>query len=198
MLLIGLCGRAGSGKSTAARILVDHHNFARKPFAFRLKAMVAALGIPSAVLDGTPEDKSQPRPELAGHTVRYALQTLGTEWGRQHMGADFWVQLWRYGIDGMPAVVADDVRFSNEVEAIKALGGTVIRLEREGSGLSGSAGSHASENVDRLRVDYTIHNNGSEADLAAALSDAVFGLKFLTERAGRTPRSLGKRDRELA
>lgn len=186
-LIIGLCGLAGSGKSTAARILTSEHTFVRKPFAYPLKAMVAALGVPASVLDGSTEGKSIPRVELAGHTVRHALQTLGTEWGRQHMGEDFWVKLWARGAVAIPRVVADDVRFENEAQTIKAMGGLIIKLTRSGSGLSGSAGAHASENIVRIPHDCAIANDGSPEELAEKLSDAVFGFEYAAS--DRNPRS---------
>lgn len=163
-MLIGLCGLAGSGKSTVGRILCHHHNFMRKPFAFPLKRMVAALGVPADDLDGPSCIKEMPCAALGGRTIRHTLQTLGTEWGRQHMGEDFWVELWARGVEHMPRIVADDVRFPNEAEAIRKLGGLVVRIDRPGAG-SVVGAAHASENIAALVPDVVIANGRSEDHL---------------------------------
>jgi hypothetical protein len=41
--------------------------------------------------------------------------TLGTEWGRDLVHADIWTRLWAARAECFPLVVADDVRFPNEV-----------------------------------------------------------------------------------
>jgi hypothetical protein len=80
------------------------------------------------------------------------------------MGEDFWVNTWARRINGVPRVVADDVRFPNEVAKIKALGGFVIKIVRSGAGVIGN-GKHASEDIANLPYDYTITNDGDVAAL---------------------------------
>ncbi len=41
--------------------------------------------------------KAKPCSLLAGKTPRHAMQTLGTEWGRNCIGDGFWINLWREG-----------------------------------------------------------------------------------------------------
>lgn len=171
-LVIGLTGLAGCGKSTASRILIDRHHFTRKPFAYPLKAMLQVLGVPGEILDGDRDAKEQPCDALLGMTVRHAAQTLGTEWGRRHMGEDFWVRIWMRGTARVPRIVADDVRFANEVQAIHKLGGVVIRIERGGSGSKTNA-SHASEKFEGVTPDFTIHNDGSLNNLEDQLNKVV-------------------------
>jgi len=105
-------------------------------------------------------------------TPRHALQQLGTEWGRRCY-KDVWVDYalrvasvlasdgFYYDVKtglrfltlaeapsswmkGKKDVAISDVRFLNEVEAIKRKGGKVVRLLR-GTGLEGAAGQHQSE-----------------------------------------------------
>lgn len=168
-LVVGLSGRAGSGKTTAARFLSSHFNIPRRPFAYPLKSMVAALGISEEVLDGPSAVKEMATERLNGHTVRYALQTLGTEWGRNLMGEDFWVRQWLAGLDELPGGIADDVRFANEVNAVRSRGGVVIRVERDGAGVRGPDAAHVSEQVDLLAWDHVVPNNGSIEDFQARL-----------------------------
>lgn len=172
MLHVGLCGLAGAGKSTVARLLVSEFGYVRRPFAYPLKAMVAALGVPPSILDGTREDKEVPLPALNGRTARYALQTLGTEWGRNLMGEDFWVKWWAAGAVQVSKSVADDVRFPNEAQAVRDLGGVVIRVDRDGAG-SKTGADHASENIDAIPFDYVINNNGTMDDIISQLGSII-------------------------
>jgi hypothetical protein len=66
-------------------------------------------------------------------------------------------------------VVIPDVRFMNEIAAIQAAGGVVIRIVRPGSGLDGAAGQHESETEQTLipdsQFDCVIDNSGTLAEL---------------------------------
>lgn len=131
--VIGFCGPIGCGKSTAARILMERYGYRRERFADPLKAMLAALGLSPEELDGPA--KEAPAALLGGRTPRHAMQTLGTEWGRQLIDPDLWVRAWELRVGGYwrrfhAPVVSDDVRFGNEVAAIRAMGGLVVRIER--------------------------------------------------------------------
>ena len=132
-MIVGLCGRAGSGKTTAAEALVAR-GFASISFAAPLKRMFAALDIAPSPRDDPRVWRETPHPLLCGNTPRQALQTLGTEWGRDCLGADFWVRIWAAEAANHAHVVADDVRFPNEAAAIRGAGGLVIRIDRAGAG----------------------------------------------------------------
>jgi len=142
--IIALSGPAGCGKSTAAIYLVVQHGFVRVKFAAPLKAMIAALGFGDAEIEGGL--KERPHPLLAGKTPRHAMQTLGTEWGRNCIGPDFWVGLWERTVcdvlDHGGRVVVDDCRFDNEAACVRRLGGRVVRLTGRGGIIPGA---HASE-----------------------------------------------------
>lgn len=162
MTLIGLTGLAGSGKSTAADYLIRKHGFVRVRFADPLKSMMKVLGLGHAEIDG--DLKEQPCAMLMGKTPRWAMQSLGTEWGRDLIHPDLWIAAWeRIACDVLDhggRVVADDVRFENEVAEISGMRGTLLRVIRPG----GVAGSHISENG-TFAVDREIKNSGSIADL---------------------------------
>lgn len=170
--IIGLCGIAGSGKSTVADILARKHGFVRKPFAYPLKSMIAALGFDRSVLDGPAAGKELPLDVFGGRTLREAMQTLGTEWGRAQFGEDFWIRMLARGLDGLSAVVADDVRFENEAQAIHDRGGIVVRLVRDGAG-SSVGSSHVSEQLDHIKTDFEIHNDLSIDALERALPGLI-------------------------
>lgn len=129
-MIIGLTGKAGVGKSTIARILVEEYDFVCLPFAEPIKNMLEVLGFTHAELYG---DQKQEINSTYGVTPRHAMQTLGTEWGRQMMVEDIWLRAWRRNLyinAHGKNVVVDDVRFDNEIAQIRSLGGKIIRLER--------------------------------------------------------------------
>lgn len=142
-IIVAFTGLAGSGKSTAALHLVNERGFARVRFAGPLKAMMAALGLAPSEIEG--DRKELPCDLLGGKSPRYAMQTLGTEWGRYTIGRDLWVNAWRAAVDKLPAgvpVVVDDCRFPNEAEAVRAAGGILVRINRPCAGI---ASTHESE-----------------------------------------------------
>lgn len=123
--LIGLCGAVGAGKSTVAGVLERVYYYERYSFATPLKEMLRTLGLSYEQLYG--EEKETPSPLLLGKTPREAMQSLGTGWGREFMGQDFWVNIARdrlYLLRHL-LVVIDDVRFPNEVQTIHKMGGVV-------------------------------------------------------------------------
>lgn len=142
--LIAFTGLAGSGKSTAAQHLVKNNGFQRLRFAGPLKDMMRALGLTEAEIEG--DRKETPCELLGGKTPRYAMQTIGTEWGRDLIASDLWIRAFNAALakvpEGVPVVV-DDCRFPNEADAIVAAGGVLVRVVRPGAG-AGAAG-HSSE-----------------------------------------------------
>lgn len=127
-MLIGLTGKAGAGKSFAAKRLIEKHGFVLIKFADPLKNMLRALGLTDDHLEG--HLKEVPCNILAGKTPRFAMQTLGTEWGRNIIDDQLWLnQFWRRATaPGMRNVVCDDVRFPNEADLIKQIGGHIVHI----------------------------------------------------------------------
>lgn len=169
--VVALTGLAGSGKSTLADYLIARHGYVRVKFAGPLKAMMAAIGLSNDHIEG--KLKELPTPLLQGKTPRFAMQTIGTEWGRDTIGPNFWTGLWARTandvLDNGGRVIVDDCRFDNEAETVRALGGMVIQL----TGRGGIAGTHQSEaGVD---ADIVLHNTGSITDLHTQADLALFG-----------------------
>lgn len=170
-LTIGFCGLAGSGKSTAALRLVERHGFERRRFAGPLKAMIAALGLGHEEIEG--QLKEVPSPLLCGRTPRQAMQWLGTEWGRNLIGEDFWTLAWETACGDAPLIVADDCRFANEADAIRRRGGIVIRIDCPWA-VSSSGAGHASEAL-AFEPDLVVSNHvaGDPEPMHAAIWRAV-------------------------
>jgi hypothetical protein len=158
--LVGITGRAGSGKSAASQALVDS-GWTRIKFAGPLKDMLRGLGLADRHIEG--DLKEVPCDLLCGQTPRHAMVTLGTEWGRDLIAQNLWINIATHRIATAMAagqsVVVDDVRFDNEADMIRKLGGVVLGLERE----TDIAVMHKSENG--VEADITYRNDGSLDEL---------------------------------
>jgi hypothetical protein len=131
----------GAGKSTVADLLVRDHGFVRVKMADGLKTMLRALlayqGIPAYKIDEMIEGRLKHvcSPYLSSKSPRHAMQTLGTEWGRDCMGEDFWIEVAEVKIRSLlnagKSIVIDDIRFENEFDFVKdTLGGTTVHIRR--------------------------------------------------------------------
>jgi len=163
--IIVLTGRARSGKSTVSQYLRDTHGYTCVKFAQVLKDMLLTLGLTAEHIEGPL--KEMPCGLLGGKTPRFAMQTLGTEWGRDIISPDLWVNSWRASVqrllDGGRNVVTDDCRFDNELDAALSLGAVVVRVVRPDP-LQQIQGTHPSEFVPEY-FDAQVNNTGAVQDL---------------------------------
>jgi hypothetical protein len=165
---IGIVGRIGSGKSTVAARL-NALGWTTRKFATPLKNMLRSIGLNEREIEG--DLKEKPCATLCGKTPRFAMLTLGTEWGRNMIAADFWVQAAMRQARG-ECVVFDDCRFPNEAAAIKARGGTIVLVRRPLDASEHEA--HQSESEQDLIVpDYIIENNADLAQLEESVNTLV-------------------------
>jgi hypothetical protein len=109
------------------------------------------------------------------HNLRYFLQVLGTNILRKYLGPNIFVDNFfhRHIQSQDQTVIISDVRFENELMAIKAHKGTTIYIRRPGMS---TGSSHPSENVSKDFInmfDIVIDNNGSLEDLEQKLR-AIF------------------------
>lgn len=174
--VVGLSGYARAGKDTAAAWYVKNHGYTRMSFADPIrtaletinpKVMVAGIGNmtikQSLHLSGRTGQNGWEFLKENGEDIRGMLQRLGTEVGREMFGMDFWVD---YALDSAPdgaKIVFADCRFPNEADAIRRLGGKIIRVNRDGVS---AVNAHVSETaLDDYAFDVTIENNGTVEDL---------------------------------
>jgi hypothetical protein len=140
-MIIGICGLIGSGKDTIADYLQNIHQFRRESFAHTLKDAVAAVfGWDRELLEGRTRESREWREQVdpwwterLGMTVtpRYVLQVWGTEVARKSFHDDIWIASLENKLRKThDDVVISDCRFPNEIKAIKAAGGIVIRVTR--------------------------------------------------------------------
>jgi hypothetical protein len=141
-MIIGICGLIGAGKDTAADYLVGFHGFRRDSFANTLKDAVSAVfGWDRELIEGrTPEARAwreqvdewwAARLNMPHLTPRWILQYWGTDVLRNHFHDDIWIA----ALESRLARRADhtvisDVRFPNEVKAIRAQGGKIVWIQR--------------------------------------------------------------------
>lgn len=181
--LIGLYSSAmGAGKTTLTNGLMDC-GWVPVKFASVLKDMLKVMFVAAGIADPeryTDGDlKEQPVPgfgdriqrdpktglaRLVPITCRHLMQTLGTEWGRQGLHDNIWVDLAKAKIRRLLAdgnrVVVDDMRFPNEYDAIEELGGKTVRIHRPGTQ---DTTGHASEGkLDNYHFDFLLVNGDSK------------------------------------
>lgn len=170
--VVGILGVAGSGKTLVAKHLVERHGFARTRFAGPLKAMLkVGFGLTDEHLDG--DQKLRPLPELCGTTPRHLMQTMGHDWGRRMVHPDVWATAWKRDVlarDGL--IVADDLRYPNEAQAIRDVGGAIWRVYRPGL----QTMEHASERAQKAIVEDELINN------ATTIADMIKSVDYLVEQ----------------
>jgi hypothetical protein len=141
-MIIGFCGFIGSGKDTAADYLVNFHEFRRDSFANTLKDAVAAVfGWDRVLLEGKTKEAREWREQvdtwwaerlnMPHLTPRWILQWWGTEVCRTGFHDDMWIaslenKLRKTADD----IVISDVRFPNEIKAIRNAGGRIFWIQR--------------------------------------------------------------------
>jgi hypothetical protein len=178
-----------SGKTTAAGHLAAQ-GFHHMSFATPLKGMLAWLL--TQFIAGTDVERAQrikhimdnkemPIIELPGEpSFRKLAQTLGTDWGRDMIHPQLWVEAALSGIAraksrGAMGVVFDDIRFPNEANAIRAMGGFAIRIVRPDA--PNVYRLHTSEGaLAEYPFDAEVMNNGSEFALCQSMEIAVLTL----------------------
>lgn len=141
---IGLIGLAGSGKDTAAEALIKL-GYYRMAFADELKELAFEFG-----WNGEKDENG-----------RRLLQELGMI-GRRY-SPNVWIKhvAWRVVPKG-PPVAFTDVRFQNEADYVRSIGGIIVRIVRPGI----ISGNHESELKQcEVAVDIEIVNDGTIEDL---------------------------------
>lgn len=139
------------------------------------------------------ELKSYEGLELIKPTIRFLLQFIGTNLFRNQLHPEIWVNslmseykpqwieetkvYWKERLSEYPNWIITDLRFPNEMEAVKNRGGITIRVNRPCNICGGSgyhkmscpvskSGEHLSEtSLGKAEFDYVIENSGSIEEL---------------------------------
>lgn len=178
MKIIGITGKARSGKDTAGDVLYKKQGFYKMAFAKPIKDALERMFLaykPEFNFGQNKEDN------LEGLDVspRVLAQTLGTEWGRNIIHEDIWVKIMEKRINTMRELtnvkgfVITDVRFENEAQWVRASEGILIHITREDIK---DVAEHSSENgIKPVEGDKMIINNGTIEDLHKNVIEAVQG-----------------------
>lgn len=186
--LIGLVGRKGSGKETAAKGLLEDRRWVRAAFADPLRTVVKTM---FQLTDEDCDDrdrKEQPGP--LGVSYRRGMQAVGTELVRDQLAKvlpeigneGFWIQHMRRTVERHwqegRRVVITDVRFEDEANVIIELGGLLVYVDRPG--VDTSDGHSSESGVDAIIAKYRapdmlvrLENNSNVEALQSELCNVV-------------------------
>lgn len=185
--LIGLAGQAGTGKDTVGNHLRMMHGFSTLALADPIRAgLRAMLGLNHE--DLMRRDLKEKPIEWLGRSPRELAQTLGTEWGRELVSPEIWLRVAQRSIEILNApspfrphgIVVTDIRFENEAEWLRGLGGTVWHIRREQAGLAGATSKHVSEqSIPIIEGDVIVENNGTLEALFERVSEIMNGDSYV-------------------
>jgi hypothetical protein len=200
-MIIGICGLIGSGKGSVGDILVEQ-GYTKVSFADKLKDGVATIfGYDRSMLEGDTDESRSWREQTdefwskeTGRiiTPRIVLQEFGTDCMRNGYYDGVWVSLLKQQILENPGdYVIPDVRFRNEQDMIRELGGEIWRVQRgdvpewygcamldntTGGNLMQSYDIHSSEYkwIDlNHKFNTTIYNNGTLDQLKQSVLNEI-------------------------
>lgn len=174
--LIGIHGKARSGKDTCAKHLWVHHGFTRIAFADPLKiAVQAAFGLTDA--QTWDDDLKEVVIPYWGLSPRRMFQLFGNEAMKPVFGSDHWIKRWAVTHSTLREtddVVIPDVRHEDEAAFIRFHGGLIIHLHRDNLA---SVAAHSSEAGIKYREgDIRVVNNSTLDQLAFCLDSLVEGM----------------------
>jgi hypothetical protein len=158
-----ISGQQGSGKTTVASYVAQRaHAMHYSPH--QMKFADPLYDMHDSIMDILRSYGHMPAPSVN----RDLLQQIGTDWGRNTQGLDFWVNILKSRIDLMLTdvkniVIIDDVRFPNELDLAKNYDSCTVRL-------------NASEDSRKNRAKKwgnTAHSSENSLDLSTNF-DAIF------------------------
>ena len=174
-MIIGIAGPIGVGKSTVAKEIAKQLGSTNLfAFADPIKEIVVLLsGCNRTDLD----DQSFKLTKFPDSdvTYRHVMQSLGTEWARNTVHPDIWLNHMRRRVENTTGdIIIQDVRFENEAEFIRKMGGTILHIV--GQDMPKPFVPEKASCVKKLQGLFGKENavHASEQGLCKHLSDKVF------------------------
>lgn len=162
--IIGICGAARAGKTTAAEAIAREFGAKHLSFAEPIRVFI------QEITGGYSDDQKEEVIRWIGKSPRQMMQTLGTEWGRDMVSRNLWVDVCLQRAKQHPLVVISDVRFENEIASILGSGGLLIHISRPDAP---AVNSHISEKDVSSFAAIKLVNDGSVEDLESQVLKAV-------------------------
>lgn len=184
MIIIGLHGKAGAGKDTAAEMLqsfLPEGSTRRAAFATPLKeAAKMKFGLSDWHVN-TQEGKRELVPAL-GRTVRQLLELEGSEATRDVYGATFWIWRMSQEVDkafkeNIKVFIITDVRFENEAQFVRDNGGLIFQIDRELEQELATVSHASAQPLPPHLVNIFVPNNGTIKDLEKEVKDLAGVIK---------------------
>lgn len=168
-IVIGMVGKAGSGKDTVGNYICEHYGFVKMALADPLKASVKEMFCLDDFTVYDRAEREKPLPDFPDWSVRKLFQYIGTDLMRKQFDDALWVKLLNKRIKNSEhsRIIVTDVRFPNEIVKINELAEkdnyhtTFIKVVRPGHvGHNVGIANHESEKYD-LPAEYTIMNSAT-------------------------------------
>jgi len=169
-LVVALCGEKGHGKDTAAAPFLDC-GFQRVAFAGALKAMVRAYleyrGVEPDMIEMYIEGSLKETPDdlFGGQCCREFMQKLGTEFGRNMIYDNIWVDSFADHCEMYSKVVCTDLRFPNENQQLAEMGAIRMRVVSPRKKRNQYSLHSSEQHIADLDVDVEIVNDGTIGEL---------------------------------
>ncbi len=193
MQIIGLGCTAQVGKDAAAEYLEKLYpgKVKRVAFADKLKQVAMdVFGLSWEQCYGSQEVKETVDPRY-NMSPREIMQGIGDKLRKVYsdvwIDAVFNVTIPKFAAQGFDCFVISDVRYPNEADKIHKMGGAVVKITREGSGVTVGA-SHSSETSmnNYQDFDFVLENNGGFEEYYRKLDQLMGELEYVgTQRQSR-------------
>jgi hypothetical protein len=166
-MLIAICGKSGSGKSSIAKILCEKDNFIEYTFASPLKKIAEIFGFENEEIYGSQKNKLR-KNNFWKESFRDFAQIFGTELCRKNLGdylpgmKECWIRLCKKFLNENKDknIIISDLRFPDEAKMLRDEGFIIFKTIRECKDNIEMNNNHSSENsLDLIDIDYIIDNN---------------------------------------
>lgn len=173
--IVAFTGRKGSGKDTAAQVLLKTGYWGQINFADKLREVCnIAYGL-------TPDEMVNPALKQVKlnrwpfKSPRELLQEIAQIWRIQY--PEIWVMGWYRTVRDLspPRIVVTDLRYPNEEEILRDKKAIIIKIERPGLS-DDEFSNHESESYfDEIKADITITNDSSINHLHNKVTASLLG-----------------------
>lgn len=165
-MIIGVSGKSGSGKDTIGDYLSENYDYHKVAFASQVKSACSILfDIPMEHFYNQHLKNAKIK---YNKTPRELMQLFATDFIRDKIDPDFWIDKLMQYLEEDDKVVICDVRFQNEIDKILEKGGYIIKVVRDDVMFD----PHPSEAVPEY-CDFVLQNNSSKQDLFDQVESVV-------------------------